>query len=335
MKIGNVKIKGKTALAPLAGVTDIPFRLQCNDFGADIVFSEMVSSEGLVRGSEKTNRYLKFLEVERPIALQLFGSDPDVMGEAAQIIEQRKPDFIDINFGCPVKKIVKNEAGSALLKNPRRMGEIVRKMVDSVKLPVTAKIRCGWDENSQPVSEIGKVLEDNGVSAIAIHARTRSQQFTGKANWDEIRKLKKAVNVPVLGNGDVKTPLDAQEMLSETGCDLVMIGRGAMGSPWVFRTINTFLETGDLLPDPSYYDRIGICIEQFKTSIDLYGSAYAVNSMKKHVALYLKGLPDCSAIKSDIFNSHNAGQMLEILINFQNFLKNNYPSGTSIEDHLN
>jgi tRNA-dihydrouridine synthase B len=316
MKIGKVEIEGKAALAPLAGVTDIPFRKMCKEQGAAVVFSEMVSSEGLVRGSEKTNRYLKFLEGERPIALQLFGSKPDVMGEASRIIEEHDPDFIDINFGCPVKKIVRNEAGSALLKNPPLMGKIVNAMVKSVSIPVTAKIRCGWDENSMPVSDIGKILEDNGVSAISIHARTRQMQFTGKAAWSEIRKLKEAVSVPVFGNGDVNTTEDAKRMIEETGCDMIMIGRGAMGNPWIFKHINHYLETGKKLPDPSVSEKISICLRQMKASLELYGSGYMANTMKKHIAWYLKGIPNGTLIKSKIFNEPDYAAMLDILENF-------------------
>lgn len=330
MKIGSVEIKGKTALAPLAGVTDIPFRLKCKELGAPIVFSEMVSSEGLVRGSEKTNRYLKFLEIERPIALQLFGGNPEVMGKAAKIIEECKPDIIDINFGCPVKKIVRNEAGSALLKEPKRMGRIVKAMVNSVKLPVTAKIRCGWDENSMPVSEIGKILEDNGVSAIAIHARTRQMQFSGKARWEEIKKLKEAVSVPVLGNGDVKTPEDALRMLSQTGCDMVMIGRGAMGNPWFFREVNSFLETGESTARPSFSEVLEVCIDQFEKTVELYGKGYAANSMKKHIALYLKGLPESSNIKMSIFQSRECEQMIDILNRYKEDLEYNFSSDNHI-----
>lgn len=330
MKIGSVKIKGKTALAPLAGVTDIPFRLKCKELGAPIVFSEMVSSEGLVRGSEKTNRYLNFLEIERPIALQLFGGNPEVMGEAAKIIEERKPDIIDINFGCPVKKIVRNEAGSALLKEPKRMGRIVKAMVDSVKLPVTAKIRCGWDENSMPVSEIGKILEDNGVSAIAIHARTRQMQFSGKARWEEIKKLKDAVSVPVLGNGDVRTPEDAQRMLSETGCDMIMIGRGAMGNPWLFNEINRYLLTGETISRPSYSEVLKVCIDQFEKTVECYGEGYAANSMKRHIAFYLKGLPASSEVKMSIFNSKKSQQMIDILNRYKDSLESSFSANDQL-----
>ncbi len=313
MKIGNVKIKGKVALAPLAGVTDIPFRIICKEQGADVVFSEMVSSEGLVRGSEKTNKYLNFLESERPIALQLFGGNPEVMGHASAIVAERKPDIIDINFGCPVKKVVRNKAGSALLKDPPKMGKIVNAMVKSVPVPVTAKIRCGWDENSMPVSEIGKILEDNGVAAIAIHARTRQMQFEGKALWDQIRKLKDAVSIPIIGNGDVRNPEDARRMFAETECDMIMIGRGAMGNPWIFKQINHYLKEGNMLGQPSDAERIELCLRQMRLSYEFYGPAYTKNIMKKHIAWYVKGLPNGSLLKSKIFGALDYQMMQSIL----------------------
>lgn len=324
MKIGNVEIDGKTALAPLAGVTDIAFRLACKDYGAPIVFSEMVSSEGLVRGSEKTNRYLNFLKVERPVALQLFGGKPDVMGNAARIVEERNPDIIDINFGCPVKKVTKNNAGSALLKEPKTIGKIISSMVKATNTPITAKIRCGWDENSMKISDIGKIIEDAGASAISIHARTKKQAFEGKADWTYIRDLKDAVSIPVLGNGDVRTPQDAKKMLDTTGCDMVMLGRGAMGKPWIFQQINTFLKTGEEIPPPTRIEIVNLCIKQFDNSFNLYGEHYAKQTMKKHIAWYLKGLPESSLYKDKIFKSQSAEEIRSLLEIYKEFLFNNY-----------
>ncbi|MFC1561934.1 tRNA dihydrouridine synthase DusB [candidate division KSB1 bacterium] len=336
-QIGPVKISGKVGLAPLAGATDIPFRLICKEMGASVVFSEMVSSEGLVRGSERTNRYLKFLQDERPIALQLFGGDPEVMGRAARIVEENyMPDIIDINFGCPVKKVVKNIAGSALLKFPRRMGRIVKSMVKTVNTPVTAKIRCGWDENSSPVSEIGKILEGSGISAISIHARTRNQQFTGRADWSEIRKLKEAVSVPVIGNGDVRSPQDAQRMFEETGCDMVMIGRGAMGNPWIFREIDHFFTAGVLLPPPSDADRMSVCMKHLQTGVSMYGERYAITRMKKHIGWYLKGLPGSGSVKQRMFNSQSCREIFDIVYDYIHYLTR-YSSGliSLTEDRAN
>ncbi|MCP4726201.1 MAG: tRNA dihydrouridine synthase DusB [bacterium] len=322
MKIGSVEIYGLTALAPLAGVTDIPFRLMCKEAGAPIVFSEMVSSEGLVRGSEKTNRYLEFLEEERPVALQIFGSDPEVMSEAAKIVEERGPDIIDINFGCPVKKVVKNNAGSALLKDPKLMGKIVSAIVKAVSLPVTAKIRSGWDEKTSAVQETGKILEDSGISAITIHPRTRKQQFKGKADWTEIVRLKNAVSVPVIGNGDIIEPKDAQAMFDETGCDMVMIGRASMGKPWIFREIANFLSKGEELPQLSHVEIIEICLKQYNISVDIYGERYAFNTMKKHIAWYLKGMPGNSAVKNSVFTARDTVETRNILMKYADDLKN-------------
>ncbi|MFC1477460.1 tRNA dihydrouridine synthase DusB [candidate division KSB1 bacterium] len=322
--IGNVKIRGIGVLAPLAGVTDIPFRLLCKEMGTPLVCSEMVSSEGLVRGSEKTNRYLDFLEEERPIALQLFGSDPDTMKRAARILEeQRRPDFIDINFGCPVKKVVRNEAGSALLKDPDRMFRIAEAMVKEASVPVTAKIRSGWDGNSAPVSDIGKMLEDAGVAAITIHARTRAQQFQGKVRWEDIAELKNAVSVPVIGNGDVRTAPDAEQMLDQTGCDLVMIGRAAMGNPWIFREIDEYFSSGALPPPPGFVERIDICLKQFGLSVEIYGAKKSSFSMKKHVGWYVKGIPGNAAVKQRVFESRTAEEMMNVLSEYRETLKNN------------
>ena len=331
MKIGTVEIKGKTALAPLARVTNIPFRLICKELGAAVVFSEMASSEGLVRYSEKSNKYLQFLEEERPVALQLFGSDPVIMGRAAQIIEKHQPDIIDINFGCPVRKVVENEAGSALLKDPLRMSRIVKTIVQSVSLPVTVKIRCGWDENSMPVSMIGKILEESGASAIAIHARTRQMRFKGKAKWSEIRRLKESVSIPVIGNGDVRTPGDARRMIEETGCDMVMIGRGAIGNPWIFREVNHYLKTGELLPLPSHGEKISLCLRQFNKSLELFGPRHTVNTLKKHVIWYLKEMPESVKVKAEISRAKNPEKILEILIKFRNYIKKHHALNSRLE----
>ena len=328
MKIGSVTISGTAVLAPLAGVTDIPFRVLCRRFGASAVFSEMVSSEGLVRGSEKSNRFLEYREEERPVALQLFGSDPEVMGQAARIVEERKPDLIDLNFGCPVKKIVRNNAGSALLKDPPLMGRIVRSVVSSVSVPVTAKIRTGWDESSLPVAEIGSMLQDSGVSAITLHARTRSMQFSGSADWSEIHALKQAVSVPVIGNGDVRTPEDAQNMTDRTGCDLVMIGRGALGNPWIFRDVEQYNKTGKVPVPPSYHERLSVCCEQFEHSCSLYGERITRNTMKKHIGWYLKGIPGSTKVKVNIFMQRDAGKILSLLREFQgHFVPGKHVSG--------
>jgi len=321
-KIGAVVIQGKTALAPLAGVTDISFRMMCKSMGASIVFSEMVSADGIVRGSKKTLRYLDFLEEERPVALQIFGSNPAIMGEAARIIEDAyAPDIIDINFGCPVKKVVRNDAGSALLKDPVRVGKITEAVANAVRIPVTAKIRCGWDEKSLIVKQIGKILENAGAAAVTIHARTRSQLFSGAVRWEDIRTIKESVSVPVIGNGDVRSPLDAKRMLDETGCDMVMVGRGAMGNPWIFRDIEHFLKSGQFPEPPDFVEKITLCLEQLSASERIYGERYASNTMKKHTGWYLKGMPGSVSIKEQVFHARSTLLMKEALTQYRSDLE--------------
>jgi len=313
MHIGGVNIDGKAVLAPLAGVSDIPFRLLCRKCGASLVFSEMISAEGIVRGSQKTLRYVTFTLAERPIAIQLFGGNPETLGEAAALIENCQPDIIDVNFGCPIRKVIRAEAGSALLKNPALMGRIIEKMVTSVHIPITAKIRSGWDESSMPAADIARILENSGISAITIHARTSRMKFSGKAQWSDIRSVKEAVSVPVIGNGDIVTPVDAKRMLDETGCDIVMVGRGALGNPWIFHTINHYLRSGELLPMPSFKEKIDMCLKQYMLAYEIYGEGYTINTMKKHIGWYLKGIPGSIPVKTQIFNSRGHTAIIELL----------------------
>ena len=239
MFLANVRLNGRTILAPLAGVSDSSFRLICKQNGVALVFSEMVSSEGLVRNDRKSNQYLEFLEEERPIGMQLFGSNPDVMAEAAKIVEQKKPDFIDLNFGCPVKKVVKKGAGSAILKDMKLLRKITQSVVMSTSTPVTVKIRSGWNTSQINAIEVAKILEDCGVSAVTIHPRTQTQYFKNHSDWNIIREVKQAVTIPVIGNGDIYNCYDAKQMIDETDCDFIMIGRGVLGNPLIFNQINT------------------------------------------------------------------------------------------------
>jgi len=250
LKIGNVELRNQTVLAPMAGVTDLPFRLLCHEQGAGLLSMEMVSAKAISFHNKNTESLMEIDEKEHPIALQLFGSDPDLISEVAKRIEERPFDILDINMGCPVPKVVNNGEGSALMKNPKLIGEIVEKTVKAIKKPVTIKIRKGFNDSLINAVEIAKIAEQSGAAAIAVHGRTREQYYSGKADWDIIRQVKEAVKIPVIGNGDVTSPEMAKAMLEQTGCDGVMIGRGAKGNPWIFRQIVHYLETGEKLEKP-------------------------------------------------------------------------------------
>lgn len=315
MKIGPVTLRGRVFLAPLAGYTDTVFRGLCKDHGAAMVTTEMVSADGLVRGNDKTLRYLDYDETERPLGIQIFGSDPAVMREAAAIVvEKHRPDVVDINYGCPVRKVVNRNAGSALLKDIPLLGAVTRAVVEGAgSTPVTAKTRCGWDQASGVVEEIGRALEDAGVRGIALHARTRADRFDGRADWSAIRRLKSAVRVPVIGNGDVSSPEAARRLIEETGCDAVMIGRGAMGNPWIFERTQRYLETGALPPEPSAVDRIDLCLAHLSRLVPIKGETVAVKEMRKHVACYTRGLTGSAEIRRKVNAIATAAGLEEML----------------------
>ncbi len=297
MKIGNVEINGYAVLAPMAGVTDRAFRELCVSFGAAYVIGEMVSSKGLVYKNTKTRELLELSDKERPAAVQIFGNEPDVMAEAARIAMEFKPQIIDINMGCPAPKIAMNGCGSALMKNPALCGEIVSAVKKAVDVPVTVKIRKGWDKNSVNAVEVAEICEAAGADAIAIHGRTREQQYMPSADWEIIRQVKKAVKIPVIGNGDVTSAESAAKMMEQTGCDLVMIGRGALGNPWIFSEIAMLLGHDRPTLPVSNAERISVLLRHIRTLCDYKGEYIGMREARKHTAWYLKGMPGAAALR--------------------------------------
>lgn len=300
-------------LAPMAGITDLPFRSICRKMGADFLMTEMISTRGLYYNDAKTRKLLKIDEKEHPIGVQLFGNDPEMFFEAVKKIEDISFDFININMGCPTSKIVKNGDGCALMKVPELAGKIIRYTVDASCKPVSVKIRKGWDEKSVNAVEFSKMAQENGASQIIIHGRTRESFYSGKADWEIIKRVKGAVDIPVIGNGDVFTPEDAKAMLEQTGCDGIMIGRGALGNPWIFREIKHFLKNGEKLPPPSLEERLETMVSHFEMALDFHGERVGILEMRKHLGWYLKGLPHSSTVKRAIQESKNPGQIKDML----------------------
>lgn len=296
--IGNVKIEKTAALAPMAGMADTAYRLMAKKFGAASVCSEMVSCKGLCYTDRKSAALLTVTEAERPMAVQLFGSEPEFFSKAALIALKYKPDLIDINCGCPVPKVVNTGAGSSLMKTPKLIGELVKAVKGSVDIPVTVKIRTGWDENSISCVEAAKIAEDSGAAAIAVHGRTKVQMYSGKADLNMIAAVKKSVNIPVIGNGDVTDPVSCWKMYEETGCDLVMIGRGSYGRPWIFEEIRHFFETGELPPERTLEEKLNILTEHIKLITDLKGEKTGMREARKHAVWYLKGIQNAARYRS-------------------------------------
>ncbi|UUV15246.1 tRNA dihydrouridine synthase DusB [Clostridioides difficile] len=300
MKIGNLELKNKVFLSPMAGVTDLPFRLICKEQGCGLLYTEMINGKALCYDDENTKKMLKIEEEEHPVAVQIFGSEPEFMGRAAEIMNDYSNEILDINMGCPAPKVVKNGDGSALMKNPKLTEEVLRAVVKNSKKPVTLKIRKGWDDNSVNAVEIAKIAEDCGISALAIHGRTREQFYSGKADWDIIAEIKKNLSIPVIGNGDVFTIEDSINMLDKTGCDAIMIGRGAQGNPWIFKRINHYMNTGEILPEPTLNEKISTAIKHLKLAVEEHGEYVAVREMRKHIAWYLKGLRNSAKLRDEI-----------------------------------
>lgn len=299
-KIGNVKIDGNLALGPMAGVTDLPFRLLCKEQGADLIYTEMVSAKGIIYKNKNTEVLLEVLEEERPVSLQIFGSDPKIMAEAAMMIEARNFDILDINMGCPVPKVVNNQEGSALLNNPKLIGEIVGEITKSIKKPVTVKIRKGFKDGEESAIEAAIAAEANGASAVAVHGRTREQYYSGKSDIEIIKKVKSAIKIPVIGNGDILTPQDAIHMMEYTGCDAVMIARGVRGNPWLFHQIKTYMETGEIPAKPTVEEVVEVILRHAKLQIQFKGEYVGMREMRKHVAWYMHGFPRAAALRNDV-----------------------------------
>ncbi len=311
--IGNIEIKGNLCLGPMAGVTDLPFRLLCKEKGVDLVYTEMVSAKGIKYNNKNTNDLLEINSNEHPIAIQLFGSDPDIMADTAKRIEHLNFDILDINMGCPVPKVVNNGEGSALMANPNLVGEIVNKVSKAISKPVSVKIRKGFTQNNVNAVEIGRIAEQNGAAAIAVHGRTREQYYSGEADWEIIRFVKEAVSIPVIGSGDIITPQDAERMLVETGCDGIMIARGSRGNPWIFEQIKAYLNTGIIKPKPEFEEVMEMVIRHARLAIEFKGEYIGIREMRKHVGWYIYGYPGSARFRNKI-NEIERVMDLEVLL---------------------
>lgn len=321
MNIGPIDLGDKPLLlAPMEDVTDSPFRTICRRKGASIVYTEFISSEAIIRDADSAIHKMDFNEEERPFGVQIFGGREEAMEGAAKVAENNNPDVVDINFGCPVYKIVKKGAGSACLKDLDMMERMAGTVVDAVQTkPVTVKTRLGWDDRSIRIQEAALMLQSIGVKALTVHARTRCQKYKGDARWEWLKKLKNTpgLEIPIIGNGDVTTPQDAKRMFDETGVDGVMIGRGAIGNPWIFEHTHHYLETGELLPEPSVEDRLELCADQLKRSVEHHGERYGVIIMKKHYGQYLKGVHNSRHLRGKIMKESEMQPILELLLNFK------------------
>lgn len=313
MKIGNVEIENGLALGPMAGVTDLPFRLLCKEQGCGMLYTEMVSAKAILYKNKNTNILLNIDKAEHPIAVQLFGSDPDIMAEIGAKVAEGPCDFIDINMGCPVPKIVNNHEGSYLLTQPKLVEEILTKMVKAIKKPVTIKVRKGFKDGEIQAPEIARIAESCGVSAIAVHGRTREQYYSGKADWEIIRQVKEAVSIPVIGNGDVTSPERADAMVKETGCDGVMIARGAQGNPWIFSEMIEHERTGKIPSRPTNEEIRKMMLRHAKLQLQYKGEYLGIREMRKHVAWYTKGLPGSAKLREEINRVESYAELEDLL----------------------
>ena len=317
MKIGNIELKGTPLfLAPMEDVTYKSFRWMCKKYGADVMYTEFVSSEALIRDIEKTKQKMKLFDFDRPVAIQIYGHNIESMVRAAQVAEEAKPDFIDINFGCPMKKIVRHGAGAAMLKDLPKMQEMAAEVVKAVSLPVTAKTRLGWTVGDKPVFEAAQRLQDAGITALAIHGRTRDQLYSGEADWTLIGDIKNSpkITIPIIGNGDINSAQKAKQFLNDTGVDALMIGRGAIGRPWLFKEVKHYLKTGELLPFPTVSEVVEVLLEQIRLNLEWKENERSgILMLRRHFAKYFPGLPNFRELKIKLLRANTSDEVHEIL----------------------
>ena len=321
MKIGNIDIEHPVFLAPMAGVTDLPYRILVKEMGCGLLYTEMISARGLFYNNDNTSRLMDISEKEQPISLQIFGSQPEIMGEIAHRLNKLPFQILDINMGCPTPKIVKNGDGSALMKNPKLVGEIIKAVVKATTKPVTVKIRKGWDQDQINGREIALIAQEAGAKAVAIHGRTREEFYSGKADWDIIRDVKKELRIPIIGNGDVDSPESAKRMFEYTGCDAIMIGRAAQGNPWIFKRINHYLNTGELLARPSPEEIISMIFRHLEMLIDYKGEKVAIREMRKHIAWYTRGLKNSTILRGELNQIEDKTQLILLLGEYLDSIK--------------